>query len=691
MTFGLLSAVAFGIVSASPGAQSETGRDWFAFLVAVLTDANDKGLLSDDLSAAISDYVIEKLVAPHSSETLGEARDRLSSEGQSSFRFLIAVLRDADSKGVMPDMISELLSAWVIENFIAPHTGETPEQATQRLSGRPISTSTAATPAPTQTLTSTPTATATATSAPTQTPTPLPTTVGEVVENVEKAVVLIYSDTGQGTGVIVDSVGRLVTNAHVVGEDSSVRIIMHDDSTYEADVLGVDEQADVAVVQLPSERLFHAALLGDSDLVRVGDATIVMGYPLGLKTVTSGIVSAKLVLDDVEYIQTDSAINPGNSGGPLLNAAGKVIGINAWRYDETRDGKPLDNLGFAIAINEVKARLPGLTAGRSVLDPSPDPAPDPEDGWNRYKNGEYGYSIDVPPLWSFSSEFEDESRARFRSSDGAALLEASAYDVPASYSLRQFAEYRRDALAQAASNGSWDVFEVESFDRVDETEDEFYLLRYRYQPSPESCVSQVFERIRLSNLYPDKPYGFGMSFSICEDSLAAHIFDREATLGTFIEWDRYASPTYGYSVNVAPNWVLDTVLDSGGTSVISPARGGGVVNIKAYNVSTVSTSLRGFAQWRDRQLRGEAERWDEFEPHFLLNKRKQTGGRDAYITAYTARKSSGHCLAGYIDLIALSSYYSYNRSGFVVFTGVCLRLMGDLNEDRLEMLDSFRY
>lgn len=667
--FALLSILALGIVSASPNAQSETGVDSFTFLVAVLSDANDKGLLSDDLKAMISNYVVEKLIVPYTFETVEEVKDRLSAQGQTTFQFLVAALGDANDKGVISNNFSKTLSDWFVESLIVPHTGETAEQATRRLTAQPTPTPTAA-----------PTAT------------PLPTTVSEVVRNVERAIVLIESEGGLGTGFIIGTDGRILTNAHVVERAAIVSVQMHDETVYEADVLGIDELADVAVVQLPPGRLLHPVPFGDSSLVSVGDEVIAYGYPLGLRTVSTGVVSAKVTIAEVEYIQTDAAINPGNSGGPLLNSSGHVIGINTWKYEETGGGRPVDNIGFAVSINEAKARLDSLTAGQSVLDPSPDPFPDPEAGWNRYKNGEYGYSVDVPPLWTFNNEFDDEKYAHFQSPDGAALAEVRAYDVPDSYSLRQFAEYRRDALVQAASDSSWNVFDVASFDRVDETQDEFYLLRYRYQPSTENCVSEVSERIRLSDSYPGKRYGFGMSFSICEDSLAAHVFDRDAVFGTFIEWDRYASPAYGYSVNIAPNWVLNTVLGSGATTVITPLRGGGgVVNVEVYNITDTSVTLQDFADWRDSRLYGEAETWDEFEPHFLSNKREQIGDRDAYITAYTARKSSRHCLAGYIDLIALSSYYPDNQSGFIVFTGVCLFLMDELNEDRLEMLDSFRY
>ncbi len=668
LAFALVSVIALGIVSASPNGQS--GADSFALLLSALSDANDKGLLSEDTTVALSDYVIEELIAPYTFEAAEEVKERLSEPRQTSFEFLVAVLTDANDKGVLSGSFLDTLTALVVERIIAPHTGETPLQVRARLFVQPTPTPTAA-PAPT----------------------PLPSNVPEVVRNVERAIVLIESQGGLGTGFIIDAGGRVVTNAHVVDRDAQVLVRMHDETVYIGDVLGIDELADVAVVRFAPGRLLHPVPLGDVSLVNVGDEAIAMGYPLGLKTVTTGIVSAKVTIEGVDYIQTDSAINPGNSGGPLLNGAGRVIGMNTFKYEETVSGRPVDNIGFAVAVNEIKARLESLMAGEDVLDPTPDPIPDPDPGWTRYKNGEYGYSVDTPPRWSSNTEFEDESYAHFASSDGAALAEVRAYDVPGSYSLRRFAEYRRDALVKAASDGSWDVFEVTSFDRVDESEDEFYLLTYRYRPSAENCVSEATERIWLSDSYPDKRHGFGMSFSICEDSLAAHVFDRDAMFATFLEWDRYASPAYGYSVNIAPNWILSGVREAGATATIVPSgTGGGVVRVEAHDLSDDSSmTLKDFADWRDTQLYDEAEEWDEFEPHFVSKKVERLGDRDAYITAYTARKSSQHCRAGYIDLIALSSYYPDNASGFIVFTGVCLFLMDELNEDRLEMLDGFRH
>lgn len=155
------------------------------------------------------------------------------------------------------------------------------------------------------------------------TATPLPSTITEVVKNVEKAIVQVESSGGFGTGFIIDTGGRLITNARVVDRDARALVHMRDETIYVADVLGIDEIANLAVVQMAHGRLLHPAPLGDSSLAEVGDEVIAMGYPLGFKTVTTGIVSAtNVTFGGVEHIQTDSAINAGNSGGPLLNRGG---------------------------------------------------------------------------------------------------------------------------------------------------------------------------------------------------------------------------------------------------------------------------------------------------------------------------------------------------------------------------------
>ncbi len=139
---------------------------------------------------------------------------------------------------------------------------------------------------------------------------------------------------GGGSGVIVDSEGYILTNHHVVAGADRITIRLYDGRELKGSVQGTDSRTDLAVVKVKAKNL-HAAVLGDSDMIEVGEWAIAIGSPFGLEeTVTVGVVSAKgrtgLRTGTYEdFIQTDASINPGNSGGPLVNIEGEVIGINA--------------------------------------------------------------------------------------------------------------------------------------------------------------------------------------------------------------------------------------------------------------------------------------------------------------------------------------------------------------------------
>lgn len=164
---------------------------------------------------------------------------------------------------------------------------------------------------------------------------------------------------GQGSGVIFDAEGLLLTNAHVVEGADTLQVELTDGRSVAAKVVGKDSLTDLAVVRLEGKGPWPTAALGDSDRLRVGDWAIAVGNPFGLEnTVTMGIISnlnrnvAQLGISGkrLDLIQTDAAINPGNSGGPLLNAEGEVIGINTL----VRSG-PGAGLGFAIPINRARS------------------------------------------------------------------------------------------------------------------------------------------------------------------------------------------------------------------------------------------------------------------------------------------------------------------------------------------------
>ena len=180
-------------------------------------------------------------------------------------------------------------------------------------------------------------------------------------------------ERGQGSGIVIDSQGLVLTNAHVVDGADRVEVTLADGRDVEGSVLGADPVTDLAVLRIPGGASPKAAPLGDSEALEVGDWAIALGTPYGLeRTVTLGIVSSlhrninSLGFSDkrLDLIRTDAAINPGNSGGPLINARGEVVGINTL----VRSG-PGAGLGFAIPINLTKGVAAQLGQGSPVVHP----------------------------------------------------------------------------------------------------------------------------------------------------------------------------------------------------------------------------------------------------------------------------------------------------------------------------------
>ena len=215
----------------------------------------------------------------------------------------------------------------------------------------------------------------------------LPSIVGITVEyNVSSAFGFGGTSTAHasGSGIIVSSDGYILTNNHVVNTSSSssyyqiteatgVKVkLYNDDKEYSAKVVGSDSQTDLAVIKIDKTDLV-AAELGDSDSVQVGEFAMAIGNPLGLQSsISCGIVSAKnRQVQDSEtgttynLIQTDAAINSGNSGGALVNADGKVIGINTLKLS----GTGVEGIGFAIPINSTISVYNELKANGKVARP----------------------------------------------------------------------------------------------------------------------------------------------------------------------------------------------------------------------------------------------------------------------------------------------------------------------------------
>ncbi|MGI5865258.1 MAG: S1C family serine protease, partial [Myxococcales bacterium] len=174
-------------------------------------------------------------------------------------------------------------------------------------------------------------------------------------------------ERGLGSGFIIDPRGLVITNHHVIEGADIVRVRTADGTELDAVVKGVDPPTDIALLQIQNlECELPAAVLGDSDAIRVGDCVVAIGDAFGLElTVTRGIISAKArEIGETPYdqfLQTDAAINPGNSGGPLFDLSGRVVGINT-AIVATGQG-----IGFAVPINLVKSLLPQLQATGRVV------------------------------------------------------------------------------------------------------------------------------------------------------------------------------------------------------------------------------------------------------------------------------------------------------------------------------------
>lgn len=163
-----------------------------------------------------------------------------------------------------------------------------------------------------------------------------------------------------GSGFILTSDGYIVTNYHVIQNAQRIQVTTYDNTSYDAILVGYDENNDIAVLKIEAENL-TPVVLGDSGNMNVGDDVVAIGNPLGELTfsLTGGKVSAlnrDITTSDgitMELIQTDCAINSGNSGGALFNMYGEVIGITNAKYSSSSSGTSIDNIGFAIPISNV--------------------------------------------------------------------------------------------------------------------------------------------------------------------------------------------------------------------------------------------------------------------------------------------------------------------------------------------------
>jgi putative serine protease PepD len=204
--------------------------------------------------------------------------------------------------------------------------------------------------------------------------------VAAVYRRVSPGVVFVEADgagggSASGSGFVIDTQGHIVTNEHVVDGASSLKVRFGENGdAIPVKLLGADRSADLAVLQVDPSKVpggLHPLTLGSSSNLHPGEPTIAIGSPFGLEgTVTSGIVSAlnRTIQAPSGFsisgaVQTDAAINPGNSGGPLLDAQGRVIGVNSQIATESGSNS---GVGFAIPVDQVKRIAPVLEKGQKV-------------------------------------------------------------------------------------------------------------------------------------------------------------------------------------------------------------------------------------------------------------------------------------------------------------------------------------
>ena len=192
-------------------------------------------------------------------------------------------------------------------------------------------------------------------------------------QNVESCVSINVSSVGynyfgqptqtasSGSGFVITADGYIVTNYHVISGGTGVEVTMNDGVTYTAEIIGSDEEYDIAVLKIqPGEKELRPVVLGSSDTLLVGDDVLAIGNPLGELTfsLSEGIVSClnrEINVDGTPFtmIQTTAAVNSGNSGGPLFNLYGEVVGIVSAKYSTSSSGTTVEGLGFAIPMEDV--------------------------------------------------------------------------------------------------------------------------------------------------------------------------------------------------------------------------------------------------------------------------------------------------------------------------------------------------
>ena len=234
----------------------------------------------------------------------------------------------------------------------------------------------------------------------------------EIYKKVSPSIVSVISTTangmGSGSGVIMSADGYIITNQHVITDADQVTVQLSDGSQLQAEIVGQDEQSDLAVLKVEPESELTAAEFGDSDQLQPGEYAYAIGSPGGVQfanTITGGRISAinrDVTINDrvMTLIQTDASINPGNSGGALINKYGQVVGITSAKLSSSAFGEAsIEGMGFAIPINTAKEIVDelianGYVAGRPSLGITGTNLSAQRAAYMNVPQGVYVYSVD---------------------------------------------------------------------------------------------------------------------------------------------------------------------------------------------------------------------------------------------------------------------------------------------------------
>lgn len=193
----------------------------------------------------------------------------------------------------------------------------------------------------------------------------------EAIAKVKPAIVYVETPYGSGSGMIIDSSGFILTNAHVVRESTQVIVYLASGVSFPVTALSIsDEMHDIAVLRIDAKNL-PAVNFADSDQTQQGEDVFTFGYPFGIKGEVSfkeGTISRRFQQGGVAYLETSAEVHPGNSGGPLVNRYGEVIGVVTGKLGQSIQGILLgESIKFAIPINSVKGIISALSSNMKLL------------------------------------------------------------------------------------------------------------------------------------------------------------------------------------------------------------------------------------------------------------------------------------------------------------------------------------